>query len=248
MAGRRKARYDQTVRDEPISEGQRVYLRNLGVRGRSKMQDTWGSEVYEVLKAPKGGPVYTIAPLDEKGKVKNVHRNHLKLCPATLAMAPPRREPTTSRILPDEDHSDDDLCLRMEEGRPQAQALVSHLPAILQQPGTPPADIPSSLHLPQQETEDHSQPPSDDAIAPGDCGPPPGQIPLRRTTRATAGRHSNPHNLPEALGNGVRGAMNSRIPVSNHVVSVHFRPWESDSIAVTTMQSPGVDVTGRESR
>lgn len=61
MAGNREAPHDQAVRDKPIPEGI-VYLRNFGVRGSNKMQDGWGSQVYEVSKAPTDeGTVYTIA-------------------------------------------------------------------------------------------------------------------------------------------------------------------------------------------
>ncbi len=38
-AGRRKAQYNAHVRDAPLREGQLVYLREYGVRGRHKVQD-----------------------------------------------------------------------------------------------------------------------------------------------------------------------------------------------------------------
>jgi hypothetical protein len=64
-AERRKRLYDQHVRDVPLREGQLVYLRNHGVRGRHKIQDRWSSVVYQIVRVPiDGGPVYAVAPTD----------------------------------------------------------------------------------------------------------------------------------------------------------------------------------------
>lgn len=88
MADRRKAHHDQHVRDEPLVEGQLVYLCDYGVRGRHKIQDLWSPVIYQVTRAPKeGGVVYTIAPVDDLTKVRNVHRSLLKsrVCKDTVA-------------------------------------------------------------------------------------------------------------------------------------------------------------------
>ncbi|KAL0195222.1 hypothetical protein M9458_008794, partial [Cirrhinus mrigala] len=78
-AERRKVQHDSHVRDTPLGEGQLVYLRDVGVRGRSKIRDLWSPVVYQVVRAPKeGGSVYSIAPVDNLGKVKQVHRSLLK--------------------------------------------------------------------------------------------------------------------------------------------------------------------------
>uniref|UniRef100_A0A667YA11 Integrase catalytic domain-containing protein n=1 Tax=Myripristis murdjan TaxID=586833 RepID=A0A667YA11_9TELE len=78
-AERRKERHDQGVRDAPLQVGQLVYLRDHSARGRHKIQDIWSSVVYQVLRAPSGGgPVYTIAPVDDLQKTRNVHRDQLK--------------------------------------------------------------------------------------------------------------------------------------------------------------------------
>ncbi|KAI5107461.1 hypothetical protein C0J45_3099, partial [Silurus meridionalis] len=76
----RKARHDSQVRDAPLGEGQLVYLRDFGVRGRSKIRDLWSPLVYQVVRAPtKGGSVYSIAPVDDLDKVRQVHRSLLKI-------------------------------------------------------------------------------------------------------------------------------------------------------------------------
>ena len=46
---------------------------------------------------------------------------------------------------------------------------------------------------------------------------------IRRTARETAGQHSNPFNLPVAIGGG--GATNSQIPGVSRSTSAVFRPW-----------------------
>lgn len=74
-AGRRKANHDQRVRDVPLAEGQLVYLRECGRKGRQKIQDLWSPVVHQVVRAPKeGGAVYSVVPVGEPDKIKHVHR------------------------------------------------------------------------------------------------------------------------------------------------------------------------------
>lgn len=66
-----KAQHDQHVRDAPLEEGQQVYLCNVGVRGRHKIQDVWSSVVYQVVRAPTGeGSVYTIVPIGDLSQTR----------------------------------------------------------------------------------------------------------------------------------------------------------------------------------
>ncbi|RXN32901.1 Transposon Ty3-I Gag-Pol poly [Labeo rohita] len=109
-ADRRKARHDLQVKEAPLKEGQLVYLRDYSVRGRCKIQDLWSSVVYQVLRAPKeGGPVYTIAPTTDLGKVKHVHRSLLK---ALLGQDPPSELPDPLVIEPlqslEKEHDDEE--------------------------------------------------------------------------------------------------------------------------------------------
>ncbi len=56
-----------------------VYLRECGIRGHHKIQDLYYAVVYQVVKAPKdGGALYTLAPIDELGRVRHVRRSLLK--------------------------------------------------------------------------------------------------------------------------------------------------------------------------
>ena len=49
-ADRRKRVHDQHVKDQPLQEGQLVYLRDLSARGPQKTRDWWSSVRYRVLK------------------------------------------------------------------------------------------------------------------------------------------------------------------------------------------------------
>lgn len=78
-ADRRKANHDQHAWDDPLDEGQMVYIRDFGKRGRNKIQDLWKSVVHRVVKVPReGGAVYSVVPVHEPDKVKHVHRSLLK--------------------------------------------------------------------------------------------------------------------------------------------------------------------------
>lgn len=78
-AERRKKNYDCHVQDSPLEEGELVWMRDHGAKGRHKIQDLWGPAVYRVMKVPQaGGFVYTIAPVDDQTKVRQVHRSSLK--------------------------------------------------------------------------------------------------------------------------------------------------------------------------
>ncbi|XDV17974.1 hypothetical protein PO909_023762 [Leuciscus waleckii] len=89
-AERRKEMHDSRARDAPLSEGQLVYLRNYGLKGRHKIQDHWSAVVYQVLKAPgTGGSVYTIAPVNDVSRVRHVHRSLLKARVGREPLAPP---------------------------------------------------------------------------------------------------------------------------------------------------------------
>uniref|UniRef100_A0A9J7ZUF1 Gypsy retrotransposon integrase-like protein 1 n=1 Tax=Cyprinus carpio carpio TaxID=630221 RepID=A0A9J7ZUF1_CYPCA len=59
-AERRKTHHDQNVRCVSLEEGQLVYLRECGMRGRHKIQDLWSPVVYKVVKAPVEGGVQYI--------------------------------------------------------------------------------------------------------------------------------------------------------------------------------------------
>lgn len=147
-AERRKKNNDQCVKDAPLKEGQFVLLRQLGVRGRHKIYDVWGSVVHKVLKAPKErGSVYTIAPVDDELKVKTVHRTMLK--PVVWTGSPVGSvlsSPLPDRLPSEEDLSEEDdfLALRTESlSSPPVQGAV-----VTQQTPHPLATVQQDQELP----------------------------------------------------------------------------------------------------
>ena len=194
-ADRRKANHDASAIDAPLEEGRRVYLRDLTVRGRHKIHDLWSPVVYRVIKAPPlGGSVYTIAPEGEPQQVKHVHRTMLKACVERSPSDHVRAEapPALSNSPAAEENSDDeDLFVAATEptSLTGGTALNSDPGGLedptLAMPGTEVADdTDSRLPSPTAAVADHG-----------------GQ---RRTTRTTAGKHSNPHRLPRTLNSPVR--------------------------------------------
>lgn len=201
-ADRRKANHDANAIDAPLEEGQRVYLRDQTVRGRHKIHDLWSPVVYQVIKAPPtGGSVYTIAPEGEPQQVKHVHRTMLKACGERAPSG--RVESEASPVVgnsPEDDNSDaEDLFVAAPEtpalsGRTTLDCNTAVLEdRTLVLPGTVGADG-SDSPLPSPTASPLPSPTNSVA----DTG---GQ---RRTTRATAGQHSNPHRLPRTVNSSAR--------------------------------------------
>lgn len=215
-ADRRKKHYEPHVRDVPLHEGQLVYLKNVGLKGRHKIQDIWSSIVYKVLKAPAvGGSVYTIAPVDNPQQVKHVHRsllksklNHVTVC--SSSEPPQEMEPPSV-----EGSSQDGEWFMVAPGPTPAPvdghpSLQTHATSLLAQPES---TVPLSVSQPQARQL------TDATVSPGNS-----EAAQRRTTRTNAGRHPNPHHLPQTAGSRAIGATNSQVPVP--IVSAIFRPWQ----------------------
>ena len=199
-----------------MAEGEEVYLRDNAVRGRAKIQDTWGPVKYRVIKAPSdGGAVYSIAPSDDPAKVKHVHRTHLRTVPQPTP--PPGEFDLTAP----------ETALPREEGEDQSGEWWI-VPQPTRETLTPVAPC-SSVTSPQLPTPAG---PLAVATAAGDAeatdsmegtsGTGPSAI--RRSQRETAGRHANPHHLPVAVGQRGATAATSRVPGSGNMHSM-FRSW-----------------------
>lgn len=195
-AGRRKERHDQGVRHSPLQVGQWVYLRDHSIRGRHKIQDIWSSIIYQVLRAPSGdGPVYTIAPVDDLQKTRNVHRDQLKAHvrpePGPLGQhSPPQR---TSVTLDDSLGGDLWVLVPNTPVSPGPVALRSS-------ESTGPNQVPLVDNQPVPESPAAASPPQRLPAATD-------QSALRRTTRSRAGQHSNVHHLPRPAGQEDNGAV-----------------------------------------
>lgn len=212
-ADRRKAHHDQRVHGAPLEEGQLVYLRNVGVRGRNKIHDLWSPVVYQVVRAPPaGGPVYTIAPTDDLSQTRHVHRTLLK---ALVGVDPPAPSPSimptavaTASPSSEESGETDVLVLvpvlgpaSASESPPSTSETLAQVPVapiVGGDSGGEPVVSPSILAFPDGRE-----------LAP------------RRTVRVTAGQHPNPHRLPQPP----RARVLSQQDPSSCMVSAIFQPW-----------------------
>lgn len=62
---------------QTLDIGDRVLLRNLGLKGKHKLESRWSPIPYVVLGKMPNIPVYKVKPEDGGGGVKTLHRDHL---------------------------------------------------------------------------------------------------------------------------------------------------------------------------
>lgn len=190
-AQRRKVQYDQHVRDEPLGEGQLVLVRNTGVRGRCKTHDLWSSVPHVVLRAPPdGGSVYTIAPEQNQDRARQVHRSLIK---PFLRVDPPEVTQNDGPSLPirslsSESSCEEDLWYVASEG-PLAWEFIPS-----RSDSHPPLLAPTQTHAVEREI-----PVAGQSSSPVDLPVDLSNQSLRKSSRPTAGRHPNPHNLPRSV-------------------------------------------------
>ena len=203
--------------------GQAVRLKEFVWKGRHKIQDRWNPVVHRVIKAPHGnGAVYTVAPEDDLARVKRVHRTLLK---AIVGMAASEKNPAPLSISLDRpaasecSSDDEDLMAAVGDtilppaAQPAGEVQTAPASAI---PVASTAPLPAALpaHLMVQPTSVNGAPlavplPVSEAVR-------------RRTTRPTAGQHSNFHHLPRPANEVAQAGPSAG--QSNAVFAV-FRPW-----------------------
>lgn len=227
MADRRKAHHDQHVRDEPLVEGQLVYLRDYGVRGRHKIQDLWSPVVYQVTRAPKeGGVVYTIAPVDDLTKTRNVHRSLVKsrVCKDTEAAdcSSPFCDPVGDTHPVGEYEDEGDLLAVVQEPDRFAVELQLRGLAPEAEPGpqggmepTEPVLMIEPGQLDPERSRASTRGPQPEGLPRADG------VVLRRTSRLTAGLHPNRHHLPRPVGE-MGGVSLQQMQGITRI----FRPWD----------------------
>lgn len=74
---RNKKSYDKRVSFQSLDVGERVLLRNLGLKGKHKLQTRWNPMPYLVVGKMPNLPVYKLRPENGKGSVKTLHRDHI---------------------------------------------------------------------------------------------------------------------------------------------------------------------------
>lgn len=187
----RQRSHNQQVCDKGFTEGQLVYLKDHCCQGRRKIQDVWSPVLYKVVRAPTapGGP-YTVTLADGTGNVRQVHRTEIKASqletiPNVVKVSQPCTKSTCSES--NLTCSDEDALTWIEEVRPIPTAVVT-----VDLPPTAPNE---ALEISVGEDEGGDEGEDDEVRNSQLQGRSPG---LRRTRRATAGKHQNPHNLPRS--------------------------------------------------
>jgi hypothetical protein len=70
--------YDIRVREAKLESGDRVLVRNVGLKGKHKLADKWGRDVYIVAEQPNPDvPVFLVKKEHGRGNPRTVHRNLL---------------------------------------------------------------------------------------------------------------------------------------------------------------------------
>lgn len=77
-AVRHKHRFDRKVRETSVRVGDRVLIRNVGLKGKQKLADKWARDPYIVVSQPNSEiPVFRVKKEYGQGKTKVLHRNML---------------------------------------------------------------------------------------------------------------------------------------------------------------------------
>lgn len=75
---RHKKRYDLRVREAKLEVGDRVLVRNVGIRGKNKLADRWEKDVHVVVDQPDPDlPVYNVKREHGQSQPRLLHRNLL---------------------------------------------------------------------------------------------------------------------------------------------------------------------------
>ncbi|KAI0214933.1 hypothetical protein LSAT2_033045 [Lamellibrachia satsuma] len=174
-ADQRKARHDRHARELPLAAGERVYLRNHGIRGRSKIQDAWQTRPYRVVMRQGTNDVYVVEPADGFGAQRTVNRASLRLC--VPGNGPKAAPPVRRRRLP---------CLPSVACVGSSDTSDTSSAPLLWTVRNPVVrDVSPSSSGPES---------SSTSSAEEDVRPL-----LRRTCRSRAGTHSNPGNWPRSV-------------------------------------------------
>ena len=97
-ADERKVRHDRQARELPLAAGEHVYLRNHGVRGHNKIQDSWRRTAYRVVARQGLNDVYVVESVNGDGESRTVNR--LRPCVAGIEPAAAAAPVVRRRRLP----------------------------------------------------------------------------------------------------------------------------------------------------
>ena len=175
-AAANKKRYDLKVRvkNTDLQAGDRVLIRNLGLKGKNKLANRWNIHPYIVKKKLPDLPVYVLKPEKGDGPEKTLHRNHLLPVGYLIGGEPAPKQPKPSRPKTrsqskakqsvhchNDDTSDEELDeFVMPVVHPSLPSQLHNMPP---QPSNhvPEPDLPNPSHLQPEEL-----PPSKPAVPP----------------------------------------------------------------------------------
>lgn len=115
--GRQAKNYDLKVRGAVLEPGDQVWVRKVGLKGRSKLESFWDAEPYVVVKRCSDDlPVYMVKQTNGVGKCKTLHRNMLLPLASRLDQFPPTPAPRRGKhvtigqetVGADDNESDDE--------------------------------------------------------------------------------------------------------------------------------------------
>ena len=120
-AGRHKLIYDSKVRESTVDIGDRVLIRNVGLKGKHKLADKWDKDPYIVVGKPDNLiPVFKVKKETGSGPVKTLHRNML----LPFSSIPTTSEVGDSLLSNKEDRH------QKKEGRTRGKPVVSSVSEI----------------------------------------------------------------------------------------------------------------------
>ncbi|PIK44330.1 hypothetical protein BSL78_18803 [Apostichopus japonicus] len=86
--------YDSKAKGNELEPEDRVLVRNVHLRGKHKLADRWGQEVYKVLRRVNPDiPVYVVEQELGRGKRRTLHRNLLLPIPESMSTCDPPETP-----------------------------------------------------------------------------------------------------------------------------------------------------------
>ena len=101
---------DSKVRESTVHVGDRVLIRNVGLKGKNKPADKWARDTYIVINQPNSDiPVFQVKKETGNEKIKTLHRNML----LPFSFIP--RFPEQSRIIPFTSQSVQNKCSPVKE-------------------------------------------------------------------------------------------------------------------------------------
>ena len=74
---RNKRNYEKVMRNQVLAKGDRVLLKNLGLKGKHKLQSRWNALPYVVVEKLPDLPAYRVKPDSGMGKLRTLHRDNI---------------------------------------------------------------------------------------------------------------------------------------------------------------------------